>query len=44
MRRNTALHLRFSLLVYEFVNSRRKSRVRLVLLASAHFNEKRRKL
>ena len=37
MRRNTALSLRFPLLVYEKVNSRQESRACLVLLASSHF-------
>ena len=37
MRRNTALNLRFFLVVYEIVNFLRKSRVRLVLLASTNF-------
>jgi len=32
--RNTALNLRFPLLVYVYVHSRRESRIRLVLLAS----------
>ena len=39
MRRNAALRLRFSLLVYAYVNSRRKIRARLALLASAHFEK-----
>ena len=37
MPRDTALRLRFPSLVYGCVNSRRESRARLVLLASARF-------
>ncbi len=39
MLRNTALSLRFPLLVYDKVNSRRESRACLVLLASSRFKK-----